>query len=74
MCDDSEGHANMENDWLDGDWASNYETPEFLTSGSPRGGNAAEQASPVAQRASQTAERVDQPSDEHALPLLRLDS
>jgi hypothetical protein len=48
MCDDSEGHAKMENDWLDGDWASNYETPEFLTSGSPRGGNAAEQASPVA--------------------------
>jgi len=33
---------------------------------------AAEQASPVAQRASQAAERVDQPSGEHALPLLRL--
>jgi hypothetical protein len=58
MCDDSKVHANMEND---GDWASNYETPEFLTSGGPSGGNAAEQASPVAQRASQTAERIHQP-------------
>ena len=24
MCDDSEGHTNMENDWLDGDWASAF--------------------------------------------------
>lgn len=44
MCDDLKVHANMKND---GDWASNYETPEFLTSGGPSGGNAAEQASPV---------------------------
>src|SRR5277367_770599 len=51
-------HAIMENidfDWLDGDYALNY---EFSTSSSPR--------------ASPAAERVDQPSGEHALPLLRL--
>ena len=57
---------NIDFDWLDGNWASNYETPEFLTSDSPRAGTAAEQ------RASQAAERVDRPSSEHALPLLRL--
>jgi hypothetical protein len=54
---------NIDFDWLDGNHALNYRTPEF--SGSPR-------ASPVAQRASPAAERVDQPSGEHALPLLRL--
>jgi len=46
----------MENDWLDGNWASDYGTPEFLTSDRPRAGTAAEQASPVAQPASQAAE------------------
>jgi hypothetical protein len=54
-------------DWLNG----NYGTPEFSTSGSPRDGTAAEQAS-LAQRAGPAAGRVDQPSGEHALPLLRL--
>ena len=53
-------------DWLDGNWASNNETPEVLTSNSPRAGIAAEQ------RASQAAEQVDQPSSEQALTLLRL--
>ena len=38
--------ANMENDWLDGNWASDYETLKFLNA--PRGGTAAEQASQVA--------------------------
>jgi hypothetical protein len=52
-------------DWLDGNYALNHRTPEFSTSSSPR-------ASPVAQRASPVVERVDQPSGEHALPLLRL--
>jgi hypothetical protein len=51
-------------DWLDGNWASNIETPEVLTSNSPRAGIAA------VQRASQAAEQVDQPSSEHTLPLL----
>jgi hypothetical protein len=62
----------MENDWLDGNWASDYGTPEFLTSDHPRAGAAAEQASPVAQPASQAAERVDEPGGDHVLPLLRL--
>ncbi|KFY26196.1 hypothetical protein V491_01425 [Pseudogymnoascus sp. VKM F-3775] len=53
--------ANTDFDWLDGDYASNHRTPEFLTSDSPR-----------ANRASPAAEQVDQPSGEHALPLLRL--
>ncbi|RDL36560.1 Uncharacterized protein BP5553_05912 [Venustampulla echinocandica] len=64
----------MENDWLDGNWASDYGTPEFLTSNRPRAGTAAEQASPVAQPASQAAERVDEPRGDHVLPLLRLSS
>lgn len=64
----------MENDWLDGNWASDYGTPEFLTSDGPRAGTAAEQASPVAQPASQAAERVDEPGNDHVLPLLRLSS
>jgi hypothetical protein len=46
---------NIDFDWLDGDYALNY---EFSTSSSPK--------------ASLAAERVDQPSGEHALPLLRL--
>ncbi|KFY68606.1 hypothetical protein V496_00949 [Pseudogymnoascus sp. VKM F-4515 (FW-2607)] len=50
--------ANTDFDWLDGDYASNHRIPEFLTSDSPR--------------ASPAAEQVDQPSGEHALPLLRL--
>ncbi|KAL5347584.1 hypothetical protein ACLOAV_006992 [Pseudogymnoascus australis] len=49
---------NIDFDWLDGDYALNHRTPEFLTSDSPR--------------ASLAAEQVDQPSGEHALPLLRL--
>lgn len=65
-------HANMENDWLDGNWASDYETPEFLTSDRPKTGTAAERASPVAQPASQATERVDEPGGDHILPLLRL--
>jgi hypothetical protein len=52
------------NDWLNGNGAFNYGTPEIPT-GSPGDGAAAEQASPA-------PERVDQPSGEHALPLLRL--
>lgn len=55
----------MENDWLDDNWASDYGTPEFLTSDRPR-------ASTAVEPASQATERVDQPSGEHALPLLRL--
>jgi hypothetical protein len=47
---------NIEFDWLDVDWASNHEPLEFSASDSPR--------------ASQTAERVDQPGVEHALLLL----
>jgi hypothetical protein len=43
----SEGMLLWKNDWLDDNWASNYKTPEFWTSGSPTG-TAAEQASPVA--------------------------
>ncbi|KFX85965.1 hypothetical protein V490_09296 [Pseudogymnoascus sp. VKM F-3557] len=50
--------ANTDFDWLDGDYASDHRIPEFLTSDSPR--------------ASPAAEQVDQPSGEHALPLLRL--
>jgi hypothetical protein len=57
----------MEKDWLDGNWASDYGTPEFLTSDRPRAGTVAEQASPV-------AERVDEPGSDHVLPLLRLSS
>ncbi|ELR06464.1 hypothetical protein VC83_03635 [Pseudogymnoascus destructans] len=45
-------------DWLNGDYALNISTPVASTSGSPR--------------ASPAAERVDQPSGERALPLLRL--
>jgi hypothetical protein len=56
----------MDDDWLDGNWASDYGTPEFLTSDDPRAGTATEQP------ASQAAEHVDQPSGEYALPLLRL--
>jgi hypothetical protein len=54
----------MENttfDWLDSDYSLNYGTPEVPTSSSPK-------ASP----ASPAAERADQPSGGHALPLLRL--
>jgi hypothetical protein len=54
---------NIDFDWLDGNCALNYGTPEFSTPGSPRAGTAAEQASPVAQRASPAAERVDQPNE-----------
>jgi hypothetical protein len=57
---------NIDFDWLGGNFALNYKTPEFSTSGSPKAGTAAEQASTVAQRASPAAERVDQPSGEHA--------
>ncbi|PMD18043.1 hypothetical protein NA56DRAFT_257250 [Hyaloscypha hepaticicola] len=56
----------MENttfDWLDSDYSLNYRTPEVPTSSSPR----ASPASPV-------AERADQPSGGHTLPLLRLSS
>ena len=53
---------NIDFDWLDSNCALNYGTPECSTSGAS---TAAEQASPA-------AERVDQPSGEHALPLLRL--
>ena len=56
---------NVDFDWLDGNYALYYGTPRCSTSSSPRAGTAAEQASPA-------AERVDQPSGEHALPLLRL--
>jgi hypothetical protein len=49
---------NIDLDWLDGDYALNLSTAVVSTSGSPR--------------ASPAAERVDQPSGEHALPLLRL--
>ena len=52
------------NDWLDGSGAFDYGTPEVPT-GSPGGGTAAEQASPA-------PDRVDQPSGEDVLPLLRL--
>jgi hypothetical protein len=58
----------MENsnfDWQNGDFVLNYGTPEFLISGSPRTGPAAERAGPV-------AEQANHPSDENALPLLRL--
>jgi hypothetical protein len=56
---------NTDFDWLDGNFDLNYRTPECSASGSPRASTTAEQASPA-------AERVDQPSGEHALPLLRL--
>jgi hypothetical protein len=49
-------------DWLEGDYALNYHTPDLLISGSPR----------VNPAASPAAERADQPSGEHVLPLLRL--
>ena len=52
-------HANMDNDLRDGQWASNYDNPVFLTSDS---------ADPV----SPAAEQADQPSGGQALPLLRL--
>jgi hypothetical protein len=52
----------IEFDWLNVDWASNHDP---FHSDSPRVGTAAEQAS-------QVAGRIDQPSIEHALPLLRL--
>lgn len=45
---------------MDGDWASNYEIPEFLTSDNPRAGIA--------------AELDDQPDGEHAFQLLQLNS
>jgi hypothetical protein len=54
----------MENtafDWPDNDYSLNYRIPDGQTSRSPR----ASQVSPA-------AERADQPSGEHALPLLRL--
>lgn len=57
-------------DWLDGDYALNYETPEFLTSDSARISLVTKQASPAAERASPAAEQPEQPSD--GLPLLRL--
>jgi hypothetical protein len=47
--------------WLDSDYSLNYRTPEAPSSSSPR----ARQASPG-------AERAEQPSGGHALPLLRL--
>ena len=62
----------MEYDWLDGNWASDYGTPEFLTSDGPRAGTAVEPASLVVQPASQAAERIDEPGRDHVLPLLRL--
>jgi len=52
-------HANMDNDLRDGQWASNYDNPVFLTSDS---------ADPV----SPAAEQADQPSGGQALPLLQL--
>ena len=63
---DSQGiDRNIENDWLDDNWASDYGTPEFLTSDRLR-------ASTAVEPASQAAERVDQLSGEYALSLLRL--
>ncbi|KAK4236845.1 hypothetical protein C8A03DRAFT_16546 [Achaetomium macrosporum] len=56
-------HINF--DWLDGDSALNYATPEFLTTDSPGIGPAAERASPV-------AEQAEQQNGERPLPLLRL--
>jgi len=56
-------HAIMEDttfDWLD-NYPLNYGTPEVPASSSPR----ASQGSPA-------VEQADQPSGEHALPLLRL--
>jgi hypothetical protein len=43
----------MDNNWLDGNWASNYDNPLFLTltSDSPRTGTNAEPVSPVAEQA-----------------------
>jgi hypothetical protein len=49
----------MDNDLRDGQWASNYDNPMFLTSDSPVTGRPA-------------AEQADQPSGGQALPLLRL--
>src|SRR6266536_1941090 len=60
-------HATMENttfDWLDSEYSVNYRTQEVPTSSGPR-------ASP-ASSATPAAERADQPSGGHALPLLRL--
>ena len=65
---------NIDFDWLNDNFALNYGIPEFSASSSPRADTVAEQASPVALRARPAAERVDQPSGEHALPLLRLSS
>jgi hypothetical protein len=62
---------NTDFDWLNGNWALNL---EFSTFDSPRAGTAAEQASPVAQPASQAAERVDKPGRNYILSLLRLSS
>jgi hypothetical protein len=42
---------NIDFDWLDGNFALNYGTPEHSTSGSPRATTAADQASPTAERA-----------------------
>jgi hypothetical protein len=55
---------NTDFDWLNGNWASNF---ECLTSDSPRAVTAAEPAS-------QAGERVDQTGGKLALPLLRLSS
>ena len=52
---------NTDYDWLNGNWASNLESP---ISDSPRAGT-------VAEPASQAAELVET-GGEHALPLLRL--
>src|SRR6266566_9874768 len=56
---------NINFDWLDGDYALNYGTPEFLTSDSPGVGPAVKRASPV-------AEQAEQQSGERVLPFLRL--
>ena len=53
---------NVDFNWLDSDYALTYKTPEPLTSSS-LGVNAA---------ASPATERLDQPSGERVLPLLRL--
>jgi len=51
--------------WFDGDYVSNYETPKFPSSNSPKIGPAAKQANSV-------AEQAGQPSGERVLPLLQL--
>lgn len=51
--------------WFNSDYVSNYKTPKFPSSNSPK-------ISPAAKQANLVAEQANQPSGERVLPLLRL--